>query len=129
MELQPHELTVFAGEQLAFLSSGRIPAALHRVPAPNTHGRFAMPFFVRAHPGALLSPMPAEVHDGSLGACDEDAEGVSAGAPDGLGDGHDLDHVAVVARPPARCEEFVLHELFRRRPWRSALVPGTIPDY
>jgi hypothetical protein len=106
--LAEDEFSVFAGEQLAFLTNGRIRAALHRVQAPNTRGRFAMPFFVRAHPNSMLHPAPSAFPT----------------------DGTERDAHAHAEVPlPRMCEEFVVNELFRRRPWRRPLAAGIIPDY
>ena len=56
-DMGPDDLTIFAGEQLALLSAGAVPAALHRVPPPPAAAsRLSMPFFARAHPGAQLCP-------------------------------------------------------------------------
>ena len=64
--MRPDELTLFAGEQLALLSAGTIPAALHRVPSPPAAAsRLSMPFFARAHPGAQLCPVR-----GAAGVCE-----------------------------------------------------------
>lgn len=57
--LSSREISVFCGEQLALLSNGQLPAPVHRVPPPpRAHGtRYSLPFFVRAHPDAILAPM------------------------------------------------------------------------
>ena len=111
VELQPDELSIFAGEQLAFLTAGRIRAALHRVPAPKQLGRFAMPFFVRAHPHARLVPMLSE----------EPLEEPLQALADGDGQTAPLS--------PRQCEDFVVNELLSRRPWRPPLADGVVPDY
>jgi hypothetical protein len=64
------ELLVFAGDSLSYLSSGRVPALMHRVvpppPAPiscahsTTHAdppRLSCPFFLRARRSATLEPL------------------------------------------------------------------------
>ena len=105
--MQAEEITLFCGEQLSYLSSGQLPSPLHRVPPPssssssNATTRYSMPFFARARPEALLTPMAA-----------------GAGAPHAL--------------PPVRCEDLILKQLFRRRPWRQQKVEGeegVTPDY
>ena len=67
---------------------------------------------VRAHPHAVLTPiaMPVEWADDDVGMDTSWAKNV----------------------PPPRqwqCEEFVVNELFRRRPWRTPLAEGIVPDY
>ena len=105
--MESEEITLFCGEQLSYLSSGQLPSPLHRVPPPSSSGssnaktRYSMPFFARARPEALLTPMAA-----------------GAGAPHAL--------------PPVRCEDLILKQLFRRRPWRQQKVEGeegVTPDY
>ena len=109
------QLSVFCGEQLAFLSNGALPAPVHRVPPPpKTHGvRFSMPFFARAHPNATLARMVPTAHVTHTG------------------DRQVSEHCAAVfGRDEQLCEEFVLNTLFRRRPWRPCVTShdGT-PDY
>ena len=99
--LQPDELTVFAGETLTFLSGGEIPAPLHRVRSPSSaSGRLSMPFFLRARPLALLTPLQRE----------PSCEGAGK----------------LAARV---CQDYTIEELYARRPWRSAPTAGTIPDF
>ena len=114
VELQTDELSIFAGEQLAFLTAGRIRAALHRVPAPKQLGRFAMPFFVRAHPHAILVPTVPRLSEEPL---EEPLQAVA----DGEGQSAPLS--------PRQCEDFVVNELLSRRPWRTPLADGVVPDY
>ena len=107
--MEADEITLFCGEQLSYLSSGQLPSPLHRVPPPSSSSgssngttRYSMPFFARARPEALLTPMAA---------------GAGAGAP---------------PLPPVRCEDLILKQLFRRRPWRQQKVEGeegVTPDY
>ena len=99
------EITIFAGEQLALLSGGRIPAPIHRVPptSSDAHTRYSMPFFARARPDAMLVPLTE------------------------AGSGPARQTMAPLPRP---CEDFVLEQLFRRRPWRPNLAnDGSTPDY
>ena len=114
VELQTDELSIFAGEQLAFLTAGRIRAALHRVPAPKQLGRFAMPFFVRAHPHAILVPTVPMLSEEPL---EEPLQAVA----DGEGQ--------IAPLSPRQCEDFVVNELLSRRPWRPPLADGVVPDY
>jgi hypothetical protein len=125
-----NELTLFCGEQLAFLSGGALPAPIHRVPPPpEAHGtRYSMPFFARAHPTATLTPstLPHAPHSMS----DRRMEGRrSGGHAEQVGELHGA--LAPLGLAPQGCEEFVLHTLFRRRPWRPS-VPfdcSSTPDY
>ena len=121
--MAPDEITIFAGEQLAYLTGGVLPAPLHRVPAPaavaGVEGspRISMPFFVRAHPDATLRP----------------AGHAEAATPARAGEAVDGGASRAPARrlAPVRTEEFVLEHLFRKRPWRpnpSDAHPQT-PDY
>ena len=113
--LSAGEITLFCGETLSFLSAGALPAPLHRVPAPLSDGatRYSMPFFARAHPEATLVPLGG-------GGDTRTERGVVQGMAAGS------------ARPlvPTRCEDFVLRQLFRRRPWRQLKAEeGGTPDY
>jgi isopenicillin N synthase-like dioxygenase len=92
---------VFAGETLALLTAGRVPAVVHKVDllsAGSSGGRaerFSMPFFSRARPDALLRPL--------------DALGLGA--------------------KPVTTTEFMDGYLFRRRPWRAVGPDGHLTDY
>ena len=68
------ELLVFAGDSLSYLSSGRVPALMHRVVPPppppissahsTTHAdppRLSCPFFLRARRSATLEPRRVEL--------------------------------------------------------------------
>ena len=102
-DLDTREITLFAGEQLAYLAHGAVTAPLHRVPPTPADGatRFSIPFFARAHPEVRLVPLGAT----------RDADGDVADG--GL------------------CDDLVLERLFRRRPWRQSRVGGDegSPDY
>ena len=68
-DLGHSEITLFCGEQLAYLSDGAVPAPLHRVPPPAADGatRYSMPFFARAHPEAHLVPCTATLDESTAG--------------------------------------------------------------
>ena len=130
-----NELTLFCGEQLAFLSGGALPAPIHRVPPPpEAHGtRYSMPFFARAHPAATLTPSKPDAPHSKPDA----PEGRPPGMEGRRSGGHakqvcELDGaLGPLGLAPKVCEEFVLHTLFRRRPWRPS-VPfdySSTPDY
>ncbi|OQS05461.1 hypothetical protein THRCLA_02412 [Thraustotheca clavata] len=59
-DAQPIHFSVFAGETLAYITNGLIPAPLHRVPATvvedELERRMSMPYFLRAQPQAILNP-------------------------------------------------------------------------
>ena len=100
------ELTVFAGEQLSYLTRGAIQAALHRVPPPPAGtNRLSLPFFVRARHQAVLVPAKAPA---------------TAPAAKMAGKSH---------QRPRRVDDFVTNDLFRRRPWRPAPPEGSTPDF
>ena len=74
------ELLVFAGDSLSYLSSGRVPALMHRVVPPppppissahsTTHAdppRLSCPFFLRARRSATLEPRRVELEPRSGG--------------------------------------------------------------
>ena len=113
--LAPGEITLFVGESLSFISNGALPSPLHRVPPPHDEAvtRYSMPFFVRAHPEAILAPLRCSAARGR--------EKPHGGALD-----DDDSHAEVRS-----CESFVLERLFRRRPWRQFKVAGAdcTPDY
>ena len=122
--MQPDELTLFGGEQLAFLSGGLIPAPLHRVPAPPKEAgtRYSMPFFARCHPEVTLLPRRSG------------AAATSAAASAAVG--QHRDHPSPRAgEQGVPCAHFVVKQLFRRRPWRQKKAEdvddrnGEAPDY
>jgi len=56
----PNEWLIFPGEAMGYMTSGRIPGNVHRVAwtkkaSPTDPPRMAMPMFLRAEPGALLT--------------------------------------------------------------------------
>ena len=74
------ELLIFAGDSLSYLSSGRVPALMHRVVPPppppissahsTTHAdppRLSCPFFLRARRSATLEPRRVELEPRSGG--------------------------------------------------------------
>ena len=118
--LRQGEITLFCGEQLSFLSAGALPAPLHRVPAPPSDGvtRYSMPFFARAHPEATLVPL------GSSGSGSRQ----KYTSAEHVGQGKGCGSTSPLA--PTRCDDFVLRQLFRRRPWRQLKAEGGgTPDY
>ena len=148
------EISLFGGEQLAFLSGGLIPAPLHRVPAPE-----------------------AAAAGGGGGGCDDGGGSGGGGGGGGSGDGggggggaggggvrYSMPFFARchpevplvplsaddgsaggrlggglgsrrAATPTTPCSHFVVNQLFRRRPWRQSKVEGAdegageAPDY
>ena len=65
-DLAPNEWLVFAGEALAFVTSGAIQAPIHcirRVHGKTGEVRCAAPHFVRPHPQAQLVPLVDEARD------------------------------------------------------------------
>lgn len=114
--LRHGELTLFCGEQLALLSGGALSAPVHRVlPPPGELGtRCSLPFFVRAHPEAILVPRCPPAQQDVDSARRQSSSDRSAAAA-----------TAAVALPPPRaCEEFVHKTLFNRRPWHDGPKVG-----
>lgn len=121
----------FAGETLALLTGGRIPAVIHRVTmAPAARERFSMPFFARARPDAMLRPPPmrpqqrcnmdsGHAADGSGGSC------CGRGTAARLSDGD-----CCAACGGLSCRRFMVEHLFARRPWRPTPPSGgCVSDY
>ena len=66
IETAPENLIVDAGDMLARITNGVIPATTHRVvnPAGPNVSRYSMPFFMHPHPAAVLSCIPSCIGDG-----------------------------------------------------------------
>ena len=67
IETNPENLIVDAGDMLARLTNGIIPATTHRVVNPDgpNVSRYSMPFFMHPHCEAVLSCLPSCVGDGA----------------------------------------------------------------
>ncbi|MEO0850194.1 MAG: 2-oxoglutarate and iron-dependent oxygenase domain-containing protein [Pseudomonadota bacterium] len=67
VETDPENLIVDAGDMLARITNGVIPATTHRVvnPAGPNVSRYSMPFFMHPHPDAILDCLPSCLGDGA----------------------------------------------------------------
>ncbi|MEM1193217.1 MAG: 2-oxoglutarate and iron-dependent oxygenase domain-containing protein [Pseudomonadota bacterium] len=61
VETEPENLIVDAGDMLARITNGVIPATTHRVVNPDgpNVSRYSMPFFMHPHPDAVLKCLPS----------------------------------------------------------------------